>query len=330
MKEKVKKVKKIKIFLILFLLSSAVACTNEEKKLELNTDKINFELGSDVKLDVSKILKTKDKEVLDKAIVNFEFKDKDVNVEKNKSQSVVKISGLSAGTYKGNIEYKKQKLDFAVIVKDTVAPKFVDFKNKIEIQQNQKDVDYASFFTADDLSSVKIAVDSSGVDLSKSGEYAITVTATDEHENKTEKKSTVVVKEKVEESAEEASENEQVQTESTNGTASTAGNTQTTVGSTNGGGSVAVPAPTPQKQIVRLHSFEPLEEHREFNTEDEAWNWAESVWLDRELMKSKAESFGYEYKGSAGFTVVPVYYGYEGTMWYDALYEKYSVVWRFE
>ena len=223
--------KEIKLLLLAVLLATTlVACGSKEKEVSLKKDTFTFELGEKIALSKSDVVDTEDKEIL-----------KDVKLTLDTDTATASTDGIAinkdikVGKYKGTIEYKKQRLDFKVIVKDTVAPKFIDFKEKIEIQQNSKDVDYASFFPADDLSSVKITVDSSGVDLSKSGEYAITVTATDEYKNKTEKKSIVVVKEKAEESAKEMDSNELAQTGSTDGTASTAGNTQTNVGSVTNG-----------------------------------------------------------------------------------------------
>lgn len=79
-----------------------------------------------------------------------------------------------------------------VTVKDTVKPEFVDFKDEIVIEQDAENVKLEEYFVAKDKAAVAISVDGD-VDLTKTGEYKITVTAEDANKNKTDAKSCVVV-----------------------------------------------------------------------------------------------------------------------------------------
>lgn len=79
-----------------------------------------------------------------------------------------------------------------VTVKDTVKPEFIDFKDEIVIEQGAENVKLEEYFVAKDKAAVAISVDGD-VDLTKTGEYKITVTAMDANKNKTDAKSCVVV-----------------------------------------------------------------------------------------------------------------------------------------
>lgn len=92
--------------------------------------------------------------------------------------------------FQKDAESKDEKI--AVVVKDTVKPEFVDFKNEIVIEQGAENVKLEEYFVAKDKAAVAISV-AGDVDLTKTGEYKITVTAEDANKNKTDAKSCVVV-----------------------------------------------------------------------------------------------------------------------------------------
>lgn len=166
----------------------SVACGSKEE-LSLKAEEFKVEYGKKLSMKASTYLDTKDKDILDSAKVVFKEKDTE-----GKDYPEV-------GAYMGEITYKedgKEKTKKLVVrVKDTVKPKFEEFKDTINLEKGTTlDVDLRKYYFAQDLSDVSIKVDTSKVDFDKAGEYPIIITASDAHKNKVSKNAKVVIFEK--------------------------------------------------------------------------------------------------------------------------------------
>ena len=73
---------------------------------------------------------------------------------------------------------------------------FEVFNTQVEVEAETKEIKWADYYQASDLTDVQIKVDDSEVDLNKAGTYKITVTATDANGNFISKNAKVKVKEK--------------------------------------------------------------------------------------------------------------------------------------
>lgn len=165
-----------------------VVATTPKKMLTLQKDVFTVEYGESVSTEVKTYLnKDTEKEVL---------KDSKLSIKKLENEEEKEYPAV--GEYKGTITYKEEKVSFTVEVKDTTAPEFVDLPKSISVEKDAQDVDYTKYFKATDLNEVKITVNSKKVDLSKEGEYTLTVTATDIYKNaiKEKVKVNIVSKEK--------------------------------------------------------------------------------------------------------------------------------------
>lgn len=187
--------KKNKIYLIIIsvfclaLVGVSVYYMNANAdKVKLKKEVFTLEYGNPISMDAKDYV-TADETVLKDVKVTVKY-------EKEKDKDYVAV-----GKYNGTVSYKKEKHKFKVKVEDTTAPKFEDLKKEIKIEQNAEKVDFAKYFKATDLSEVKISVDDKKVDLAKTGEYEMKVTASDAFNNKVTKKVKIIVvdAEKVEE-----------------------------------------------------------------------------------------------------------------------------------
>lgn len=185
------------VIIVVVIITGVVMLTNKSAdKVELTKDVFIFEYGEQVDLGTIDLLKSDDEELISESVYVLK-----INNEKGKDYPAV-------GTYKGRVVYDKdwtkksassykgnKYFNFEVKVKDTKAPTFEDFKDKVEVVKKFEG-DLASNFKAKDLSEVKITVDVKGVDFNVAGEYKAKVTATDKYKNKTTKEFTIVVGDK--------------------------------------------------------------------------------------------------------------------------------------
>lgn len=174
----------------IFAVYTAVTPTNN---LKLKEESFVFEYGYAYSYDKSHYIDA-DKEVLDKTkvMINGEDIDNPATYDLSEEQW---LDIYDVGTYKGIATYKDEEIEFLVEIKDTTKPEFISFHNEITVKANTENVVFEDYFYAGDLSEVTLRVDVSDVDLSKVGSYEIRVVAEDEHGNKTEKTSTVIVEE---------------------------------------------------------------------------------------------------------------------------------------
>lgn len=107
-------------------------------------------------------------------------------------------SQLDCGNYVIVLTESETILKVPFEIKDTIAPKFIDFKEQLETQEGSK-FTLDGKFKATDLSKVKITFEGK-VELTKPGKYPVKVIAIDEAGNKTEKECVVTVTQKPEES----------------------------------------------------------------------------------------------------------------------------------
>lgn len=183
MKNKKKPIIIISLIIIIFLVG-LILIFHKEEKIELKQESFIFEYGDDIINDVFYYLKDADstKNIKDYKLIN--------NLKKNSETGLIEPD-----EYTITIKYKKQEETFKVIIKDTKAPIFTKYEDKISLIQDSEDVDLTKYFIAEDLSDVILSVEGS-FDISKVGEYNLKMIATDKSGNKTKKDFIVEVKEK--------------------------------------------------------------------------------------------------------------------------------------
>lgn len=183
MKNKKKPIIIISLITIIFLVG-LILIFHKKEKIELKQESFIFEYGDDIINDVSYYLKDADstKNIKDYKLIN--------NLKKNSETGLIEPD-----EYTLTIKYKKQEETFKVIIKDTKAPIFTKYEDKISLIQDSEDVDLTKYFIAEDLSDVILSVEGS-FDISKVGEYNLKMIATDKSGNKTKKDFIVEVKEK--------------------------------------------------------------------------------------------------------------------------------------
>ena len=99
---------------------------------------------------------------------------------------------LEKGKYPMILETDKGQQEVTLVVKDSKAPEFIGFSDRISIEQNAQNVRLNEYWAAKDLDKATIQV-SGNVDLKTPGEYKVKVIATDPSGNKTTKDATVIV-----------------------------------------------------------------------------------------------------------------------------------------
>ncbi|MDH6367383.1 MULTISPECIES: hypothetical protein [unclassified Breznakia] len=317
---------------LLLATISFILINNGDSSIKLKKEVVIVELGDEISLKSKDYLDTDDKSILSKTKVSTNAK---------------KVGGIvPVGDYKVDLKYGDELLTQKVQVKDTTSPVFKEPKAKVEVDRDY-DGDLATNFKAEDLSEVKITVDTKEVDLKKAGTYKAKAIATDKYKNKTEQAFEVEVgeKTKAEKEAEEKekAEAENKETEVSNnetqgsnaGTVSN-GSTGTTGGTVSGsnntgttgntGGTTQTPVqPAPSEPIVCLYNCE----HaglQQFDNQDEANDWAESIFYDGVKSREYAQKFGYS--NLTSFFDQSVHYGYKSTGRVTSI--KYVIVFSFK
>ena len=186
-----KKVKHGIICTVLFLLaacSGTAAPTLKEKSVTL-------EYGQNPYIDIQleSLLENYDDV---KEQYQFSLSLFNADEEEIKEDSITDDALLQVGEYTLSIDYADDEapLQLSVTIKDTVAPEFKDFKEKVSVDYGY-DKDLTKLFSAEDLADVAIRIDGA-VDTKKAGDYKVTVIAEDTSGNQTESECTITVKEK--------------------------------------------------------------------------------------------------------------------------------------
>lgn len=266
------KLRKLWMLGIASLLGLSLVGCGSSNKLELKKETFVVEYGETISMDAKTYLaKDTDKDVL---------KDAQVLIKLNK------MTPTPIGTYDATIKYKDESIKFKVKVKDTKKPEFIDFKDKIEVEQGFNG-DITTMFKSHDLSEVKITVDTKNVDFNKLGEYKVKVTAIDHYKNKTTKETIIVVKEKQDAAVENAvaettgGANNNNNTNSGSNTPTPPPSSGTPGGNTNTGGNTPPPSAPYIVDDGRLYyKYVPggdatlTMNSPIFRTEQEAYNWA--------------------------------------------------------
>lgn len=294
--------------IVIAMMMTVTACgSNDTFKLKETT--YTVELGQDISTEAKTyLMKDTREDVLKNTSIIFE-KDKRFTVDRQRN--ILKpTSGmyLPVGQYKATATYEKESKKFTVEIKDTTAPKFVDFKKEITIVQGSE-VDLSSYFKAEDFSKVTIAIDGK-FDANIVGTYDISVTAKDEYKNKVMKKAILKVVSK------EDAEKEGISTPTGKGNSSS--NSESTGGSTSGGndyvssgnnanngnagysGGTTTPTPPPSNVCVPDLTFQGQlgNSGRWFYSKEEAYAWA---W---EQLESDGYWWNQGYNGFHAWTLI--------------------------
>lgn len=199
------------------------------------------------------------------------------------------ISGdeiFAVGKYTLIIDYSddKEPLQLPAEIKDTIAPEFKDFKDKVSIDYGYAK-DLTDLFSATDLADVTISVDGE-VNTKKAGDYEVTIIAEDAHGNKTEKDCTITVKSKQkEESTTSSSSSSSGSTNSSNTSSGSSSSNANKKPSTSNGGSSSSSSSSSSgsssgnsssKPACTLPSNQYGNSGMRFDTREEAHAWATS------------------------------------------------------
>ena len=198
---------------------------------------------------------------------------------------------LQVGEYTLKINYAEETepLSLPVTIKDTVAPEFKDFKEKVSVDYGY-DKDLTKLFSAEDLADVVIRIDGE-VDTKKAGDYKITVIAEDASGNQTEKDCTITVKEKPK-TSNSSSSNNSVVSSGTSGSGSSAaskpsgnsgsssGANSTSGGSSSGSGNSSTGTSGNNQQACVVPDGQIGNSGKVFATREEAHEWGAAYQLE--------------------------------------------------
>ena len=278
-----KKVKHGIICTVLFLLaacSGTAAPTLKEKSVTL-------EYGQNPYIDIQleSLLENYDDV---KEQYQFSLSLFNADEEEIKEDSITEDALLQVGEYMLLINYAEdtEPLQLPVTIKDTVAPEFKEFKEKVSVDYGY-DKDLAKLFSAEDLADVAIRIDGE-VDTKKAGDYKVTVIAEDASGNQAEKDCTITVKEKPKTSSSSSSNDSVGSSGSSSSSASKpSGNSGSSSGanSTSGGSSGSSSSDGNDHQSCTIHPNSLMgNTNTKFPHNDagysEAWEWANKVWND--------------------------------------------------
>ena len=270
------------------VLLSVTACGGAATP-ELKEESLTLEYGQDpYDLQLVDLLENYD-EIKDEypfSIALFDAKDQEI-----KEDLITEDVLLQVGEYTLKINYAEdtEPLQLSVTIKDTVAPEFKDFKEKVSVDYGY-DKDLTKLFSAEDMADVTIRIDGE-VDTKKAGDYKVTVIAEDASGNQTEKECTITVKEKPKASNSSSSNSNAVSSGSSGSGSSSAskpsGNSGSSSGanSTSGGSSGSSSSDGNDHQSCTIHPNSLMgNTNTKFPHNDagysEAWEWANKVWND--------------------------------------------------
>lgn len=199
--------KLLKLLIISSITVSVYGCKQEER-LVLNekyqeyydnetqkaTKGILLEYGENPSLKLDEYL-TMEQELLEGTMITVHGMKDELLIE----EPIKLEETLNIGDYYLVITDGNERIELLLSVRDTIVPKFVDFKDNLKFEEG-KDVDLTKLFKADDLTDVEIKIEGE-VDFEKAGKYKIEVIAIDKGENVTKQECTVEITEKTKEVA---------------------------------------------------------------------------------------------------------------------------------
>ena len=279
-----KKVKHGIICTVLFLLaacSGTAAPTLKEKSVTL-------EYGQNPYIDIQleSLLENYDDV---KEQYQFSLSLFNADEEEIKEDSITDDALLQVGEYTLKINYAEdtEPLQLSVTNKDTVAPEFKDFKEKVSVDYGYNK-DLTKLFSAEDLADVAIRIDGA-VDTKKAGDYKVTVIAEDTSGNQAEKDCTITVKEKPKTSSSSSSNNSAASSglsgsaankPSTNSSGSSSGSGNTSSGSSSGSGNSSTGTSGNNQQACVVPDNQIGNSGMVFATEQEAYEWGAAYQLE--------------------------------------------------
>lgn len=257
--------KLLSILALIMLFPILAGCTKE--KMEVINKDIVVEYGENIPTAAKDYLKNDEDFLKDVKVENVPENEKDKEYP-------------AVGEYEIILKSKNQEEKVKVIVKDTIAPEFVDLKEKYEVVYNSKLE--TKEFKATDLSEVAISLDDTKVDYKKAADYKVIVIAKDTSNNETKKEITLTVKEEVKK--EEKKDITSTSKKNTNTTSTTnkqnnttsSGTTSTKPNNANDGSSSSNASVTQAKPVNPAnctHRGIKVVEDRWFNSDDELDEW---------------------------------------------------------
>ena len=212
--------------------------------------------------------------------------------EEIKEDRITEDALLQVGEYMLLINYAEdtEPLQLPVTIKDTIAPEFKDFKEKVSVDYGY-DKDLAKLFSAEDLAEVTIRIDGK-VDTDKVGDYKVKVIAEDANGNKTEKECTITVKEKPKASGSSSSNNTAAPSGSShsgntsagkpsaNSSGSSSGSGNTSSGSSSGSGNSSTGTSGNNQQACVVPDGQIGNSGKVFATREEAHEWGAAYQLE--------------------------------------------------
>lgn len=268
------------------VLLSVTACGGAATP-ELKEESLTLEYGQDpYDLQLVDLLENYD-EIKDEypfSIALFDAKDQEI-----KEDLITEDVLLQVGEYTLKINYAEdtEPLQLSVTIKDTVAPEFKDFKEKVSVDYGY-DKDLTKLFSAEDLADVAIRIDGA-VDTKKAGDYKVTVIAEDTSGNQAEKDCTITVKEKPKTSSSSSSNNSAASSglsgsaankPSTNSSGSSSGSGNTSSGSSSGSGNSSTGTSGNNQQACVVPDNQIGNSGMVFATEQEAYEWGAAYQLE--------------------------------------------------
>ena len=270
------------------VLLSVTACGGPSVP-ELKEESLTLEYGQDpYDLQLNDLLENYDgiKEEYQFSLSLFNADEEEI-----KEDSITEDALLQVGEYTLKINYAEdtEPLQLPVTIKDTVAPEFKDFKEKVSVDYGY-DKDLTKLFSAEDLADVVIRIDGE-VDTKKAGDYKVTVIAEDASGNQTEKDCTITVKEKPK-TSNNSSSNNSVVSSGTSGSGSSAaskpsdnsgsssGSGNTSSGSSSGSGNSSTGTSGNTQQACVVPDGQIGNSGKVFATREEAHEWGAAYQLE--------------------------------------------------
>jgi len=167
----------LQVFLVLLVSLMVSGCQQEQMKLK--NKELTVEYGEIISSDLKTYLENSDEYMKNSTMTGIPEN------EEGKEYPAV-------GEYTLKISHGNTNQEVTIKVEDTKAPTFTDGITKVTVDNGEK-IDKKKF-TATDLSDVTITVEDGQIDYTKSGNYKVKVTATDEYQNKAQKEIDLTVK----------------------------------------------------------------------------------------------------------------------------------------